>query len=355
MAKKLVCCLWALMLTSTALAQEIRTVTDALGRKVDLPPAQTIERVLALGGSMAFVTYLGAQNLVVGVEDMDQRELSKPYIMLNKELAKTLPVVGQGGAVRIPDFERIVGLQPDVVFLLSMDPAEPDNFQRKLRVPVIVLSQGQPTFDQEIFLQSILLAGQVLGHTDRAQELVQGIMALPEKLDYRPENTEQVMAYVGGLSYRGNQDLKSTSSHFFPMHLARVANVADGTGRKGHHFVHKEFLLQANPPLIFMDSNGLALIREDMRVHPEYYQHLQAITSGNTWVLLPHTSYWNNPEILYINAFFMAKIAYGQHYPDLDPIAMADEIFTLFNGAPQYADFVRLVGPVGPLTMDHDQ
>lgn len=355
MAKKLILLLWLLLLGTGVGASEGRTIIDAMGRTVEVPPADKVQRVLALGSSMAFVTYMGAQDRVVGVEDLEQEELSKPYIMLNKELALKLPVVGKGGAVRIPDFERIIGLKPDVLFLVSVDPAEPDNFQRKLRIPVVVVSQGQPVFDQELFFQSILLTGEVLGCTDRAEELVQGIKALPEKLHYRPEPSKQALAYVGGLSYRGNQDIKSTSGHFFPMQMAGVLNVADSTGRQGHHFVNKEFLLQANPPLIFIDSNGLALIGEDARVHPEYYKRLQAITSGNAWVLLPHTSYWNNPEILYINAFFMAKIAYPDQYPDLDPVVLADEIFTLFNGAPQYADFVRLVGPVGPFSLDHEQ
>lgn len=359
MAKKLILLFVLLMLSATvwpeaALAEQagFRTVIDAMGRKVEVPPADHIQRVLALGGSMAFVTFMGAQDRVVGVEDLDKDELSKPYIMLNKKLVADLPVVAKGGAVRIPNFERIIDLKPDVLFLVSVDPAEPDNFQRKLRVPVIVVSQGQTSFDEAVFFESILLTGEVLGRTARAKELVQGIRALPEKLHYRPEPEKQALAYVGGLSYRGNQDIKSTSGHFFPMRMAGIANVADSTGRKGHHFINKEFLLQANPPLIFIDSNGLALIREDARVHPEYYQRLQAIASGNAWVLLPHTSYWNNPELLYINAFFMAKTAYPDQYPDLDPAAMADEIFTLFNGAPQYDDFVRLVGPPGPFSLD---
>ncbi|GAB1410652.1 iron ABC transporter substrate-binding protein [Desulfovibrionales bacterium] len=355
MAKKIIYCIVALMLLATSSAgadDGSRIVVDAMGRRVEVPPAHQVRRVIALGSSMAFVTFMGAQDRVVGVEDLEKDELSKPYIMLNKKLVADLPVVCKGGAVRIPNFERIIELKPDVVFLVSVDPAEPDNFQRKLRVPVVVVSQGQPVFDEEIFFSSLVLTGDVLGCTTRAQELVQGIKSLPKRLSYRPDPTDQVMAYVGGLSYRGNQDIKSTSGNFFPMLLAGVGNVADSTGRTGHHFVNKEFLLQANPPLLFIDSNGLPLIREDARLHPEYYQRLQAIEKKNAWVLLPHTSYWNNPELLYINAFFMAKIAYPKQYPDLDPVAMADEIFTLFNGAPQYDDFVRLVGPIGPLSLE---
>lgn len=354
MAKKIVLLLWAILLGTGAGADDGRIIRDAMGRTVEVPPVHKVQRILALGSSMAFVTYMGAQDRVVGVEDLEKDELSKPYIMLNKKLVADLPVVCKGGAVRIPNFERIIELKPDVVFLVSVDPAEADNFQRKLRTPVVVVSQGQPAFDEEIFFASILLTGDVLGCTQRAEELIAGIKALPKKLTYRPDPADQAVAYVGGLSYRGNQDLKSTSGNFFPMIMAGVGNVADSTGRQGHHFINKEFLLQANPPLIFIDANGLPLIVEDARINPKYYQRLQAIQNKNAWVLLPHTSYWNNPEILYINAFFMAKTAYPEKYPDMDPVAMADEIFMLFNGAPQYEDFVRLVGPLGPLFLDKD-
>lgn len=329
-----------------------RILTDALGRTVRLPPAEHIRRLVALGSSMAFITYLNAQNLVVGVEDFDQTDdLAKPYVLRNRERFRSLPVVGKAGAVRLPDYERIVALKPDVVFIVSTDPGEPDLLQRKLRLPVVAVSQGQPQFDQEIFLRSIRLTGQALGREARAAQLVQGIRALTARLAYRPAPHERRKAYVGGLSYKGNQDLRSTSGRFLPLELAGLDNVADSAGRAGHFFVNKEFLLAANPPLIFIDANGLPLIRQGLRADPAYYRRLKALTRGNVWLLLPHTAYFNNPEILYINAFFMAKAAYPEHYAHLDPEAEADAVFTLFNGAPQYRDFVRLCGRPGRLQL----
>ena len=172
-----------------------------------------------------------------------------------------VPVVGKAGAVRVPNYERIVGLSPDVVFVISTDPSEPDLLQRKLRVPVIALSQGQPAFDSELFLESILLAGSILGREERAHELVTGVRALATRLP-APAEEAMAQAYVGGLSYRGNQDIKSTAADFLPFTLAGVKNMADGMGRSGHFFINREFLLAANPPLIFIDGNGLPLIRQ---------------------------------------------------------------------------------------------
>ena len=350
MAKALSLLVLALALLTGAAPAGARSVTDALGRVVEVPEPENIRRMVALGSSMAFVTYLGAQDKIVGVEDIDKTVIAKPYVLCNRERFKNLPVVGKAGAVRVPDYERIVGLAPDVVFIISTDPAEPDLLQRKLRVPVVALSQGQPAFDSEVFLDSILLAGNILGKRERAEEVVSGVRALTSRLP-APAEGEEARAYVGGLSYRGNQDIKSTAAEFMPFTLSGVKNMADGMGRTGHFFINKEFLLAANPPLIFIDGNGLPLIRQGLDSERAYYERLTALTNGNAWLLLPHTAYFNNPEVLYINAFFMAKAAYPQRYADLDPEALADEIFILFNGCPLYEDMARVTGRPGRMQL----
>ncbi|MGE4310088.1 ABC transporter substrate-binding protein [Desulfovibrio sp.] len=350
MAKALSLLLLALVLLTGAAPAGARPVTDAMGRLVEVPEPQNVRRVIALGSSMAFVTYLGAQDRIVGVEDIDKAVIAKPYVLCNRERFKDLPVVGKGGAVRVPNYERIVALNPDVVFIISTDPSEPDQIQRKLRVPVIVLSQGLPAFDSEIFFESILLAGNILGREERAQELVTGIGDLAKRLPV-PAEQAMVQAYMGGLSYKGNQDIKSTAADFLPFTLSGVKNMVDGMGQSGHFFINREFLLAADPPLIFIDGNGLPLIRQALGSERRYYERLTALTSGNTWLLLPHTAYFNNPEVLYINAFFMAKAAYPQRYSSLDPEALADEIFILFNGCPLYEDMVRVTGRPGRLQL----
>ena len=350
MAKTLSLLLLALALLTGAAPAGARPVTDVMGRVVEVPEPQNVRRVIALGSSMAFVTYLGAQDRIVGVEDIDKAVIAKPYVLCNRERFKDLPVVGKAGAVRVPNYERIVALNPDVVFIISTDPSEPDLLQRKLRVPVIALSQGLPAFDSEIFLESILLAGNILGREERARELVAGIGDLAKRLP-APAEHAMARAYVGGLSYKGNQDIKSTTADFLPFTLAGVKNMVDGMGQSGHFFINREFLLAADPPLIFIDGNGLPLIRQALGSERGYYERLTALTSGNTWLLLPHTAYFNNPEVLYINAFFMAKAAYPQRYSSLDPEALADEIFILFNGCPLYEDMVRVTGRPGRLQL----
>ena len=351
MEKKLSILALLLLLCLPAAPAGASTVTDALGRRVDVPEPESISRILALGCSMGFITSLGAQDMVLAVEDIDKAPLAKPYIIANRDRFRDLPVVGKAGAARRYDFERIIGLKPDVIFIITSDPSEPELMQRKLRVPVLALSQGQPLYNEDVYLESLALVGRVLGREEQAAQLTAGVRNLTGRLRDHPVPQQQALAYVGGLSYKGNQDIKSTTADFLPFTLSGVKNMADGMGQSGHFFINREFLLAADPPLIFIDGNGLPLIRQALGSERGYYERLTALTSGNTWLLLPHTAYFNNPEVLYINAFFMAKATYPQRYSDLDPEALADEIFILFNGCPLYEDMVRVTGRPGRLQL----
>jgi len=352
-ALALCCCIWFGLLWPGA--AQARTLVDVFGRAVDVP--DRVERLLALGSSMSFVTYLRAQDMAVGVEDMEKNVSTKPYIVINRRRVKDLPVVGKAGAVRIPNYEEIIRLRPHVIFIVSTDRAEPDLIQRKTGIPVLAVGYGITTFDQETFLQSIELTGKALNRTGQAQRLIQYIRALPGQLAYRPAAGQEATAYVGGLSYKGNQGIISTSANFLPLQLAGIRNVADGLGQSGHLFVNREFLLRADPPLLFLDGNGLPLIQDELTTASGYYERFTALRQGNVYTLLPNTSYFTNPEMLYANAFFLAKIAYPEAYPDLDPMAKADEIFTTFNGEALYPyyethgyGFSRLILQNGKLT-----
>lgn len=349
MAKRLLSLL-ALILVWAPAGLEAKTVTDSAGRRVEVP--ERVERLVALGSAMGFVSYLQAQDLVVGVEAVDQRgDLAKPYIIVNRERFRNLPVVGTGSSQRLHNYEEIIRLKPDLVFLVTTTPGEADSLQRKLRRPVVVLSSGFPAFEPETFLGSIQLAGDLLGRPDRARELVDYLRSLPGQLAPRPAGKAAVRAYVGGLSNRGSRDLTSTIADSWPMRLAGLINLMDDSRRQGQLFINKEHLLSLNPPLIFVDSGGLALIRESVRREPGFYARLQAFKNNRVWLVLPHTSYLSNPEIMYINAFLMAKAAYPDLYGEIDPQAKADEIFTRFFGAPLYQYYLDNHGGFGRLEL----
>jgi iron complex transport system substrate-binding protein len=326
------CC--ALAWLAAPMEARARTLTDVFGREVEAP--EKVERLIALGSSMCFVTHVGAQGMAVGVEDMEKTESTKPYIIVNRARVKDLPVIGKAGAVRIPNYEEIIRLKPDVIFIVSTERGEPDLIQRKTGVPVFAVGYGITSFDEAMFLKSIELTGEVLGRREQARALTDYIRALPGQLAHQPPAGAEATAYVGGLSYKGHQGLVSTSADFFPLDMAHIKNAVEAKNSPGHLFVNKEYLLAANPPLLFLDGNGMHLIRDGVNSDSAFHERFKALREGDTWSLIPNTSYFMNPQVMYANAFFMAKIAYPEAYADLDPVAKADEIFTAFNGAPLY-------------------
>ncbi|MDR2442414.1 MAG: ABC transporter substrate-binding protein [Deltaproteobacteria bacterium] len=307
------------------------TVTDVFDRQVEVP--DKVERVIALGGSMMFLTYLGAVDMAVGVEEIEKTVISKPYIMVNAQKIKDKPIVGSGGSMRLYNVEEIILLKPDVVFILATNRGEVDDLQRQINKKVIGLSiQGEDgEYDEAIFLRSILTIGQAMGMEGRAQKLADYVANLKNELSYDPGPGQRAKAYVGGLSSRGNRDLMSTTAKSMPMALAKIDNLMAGAA-PGAAFISKEHLLAINPPLLFIDANGLELIREAISKDPLFYQRLTALVDSNAFLTLPHNSYLFNVETQYANAFYMAKMAYPAGYPDLDPAAKADEIYTAFYG-----------------------
>ncbi|MDR2368937.1 MAG: ABC transporter substrate-binding protein [Deltaproteobacteria bacterium] len=306
-------------------------MTDVFDRKIEVP--DKVERVIALGGSMMFLTYLGAAGMAVGVEEIEKTVIAKPYIMVNAEKIKDKPIIGSGGSRRLYNVEEIILLKPDVVFILAMNRGEVDDIQRQLNKNVIGLSmQGDAgEYDEATFLRSVLTVGQALGMQGRAQKLADYVASLKNELAYDPGPGQRAKAYVGGLSSRGNRDMTSTTSRSMPMALAKIDNMMAGEA-PGGAFISKEHLLAMNPPLLFIDANGLELIREAISKDPSFYRRLTALVDGNAFLTLPHTSYLFNVETQYANAFYMAKVAYPTGYPDLDPAAKADEIYTAFDG-----------------------
>ncbi|MDR2352092.1 MAG: ABC transporter substrate-binding protein [Deltaproteobacteria bacterium] len=331
-----------------------RQVTDVLGLNHEVP--DQVERIVALGSSMMFITFLGAQDLVVGVEQIEKTLTSKPFILVNHQRFKDLPIVGSGGSSRLINYEEIIKLKPQVVFLTAISVSDTLMVQKKLGIPVIALSYTgkNMNFDPSVLIESLNLAGTILGFEDRAAELASYLLQIPQRLSYDPGPGKRAVAYLGGLSMRGNRDILSTTSQSFTMELAHIDNIMARESSLGQSFINREHLLTLNPEIIFVDSNTLPLLKESVQKEPSYYQRLKAFTEGRAFLTLPHTSYHSNPETQYTNAFLMAKAAYPEAYQDLDLAQVIDEIFTVLDGVPLLHFYQEHFSGYGRLTLKGD-
>ena len=340
------------------LAQEKITVIDLEKRIVEVP--KNPERVICLGpGSLRLICYLGMMKKVVGVERFEKSPpVGRAYLWANPELAK-LPVIAPGGPAGInkePDLEAVLKINPQVIFIANMEPAKAEALQKKLNIPVVILSYGGfATFDDVVF-ESLRLAGKILGAEKRAEEVVAYIENARRDLLKRTETFDEKKkprVYIGGIGFRGTQGIESTDASYFPLDWVRAGNLAKEIAPKGHLFVEKEKILAWDPDLVFLDGGGLGNIRQDFQKKPEFYRNLKAFRNRKVHLLFPYNWYVTNIDTAVADGYAAGKILYPESFQDLDPPKKAEDIYTFFLGRPVYGQLEKEFGKLGESIQDH--
>ncbi len=335
-----------------------KTVTDLLGREVTVP--EKINRVVCIGaGSLRLYTYVGDLSKLVGVEDIDgdgkdfNGVLSiRPYKMVNKDLFKSLPSCGKGGPQGSPEAEKILALNPDIVFsLYTSDKAAMDDLQQKIGKPVVVLSYGKTeAFDANV-KKSIALLGDILNRKERANELLSFISDTETYLSSIGEGIdkdEKKTVYLGCQSNYGTHGIESSSANYSIFDVSKIRNVLDeyvsktGETFKGYQkSVDWEILVEMNPDRIILDAGGLEHLKAQLKEKPEIFNRLSAFQSGEIYLQMPYNAYYTNLETAYADAYFDAWVQYHDIAPEklnFDYVEKAREIYTLFLGKDCYDD-----------------
>ena len=333
-------------------AQGSITVKDAAGRSVAL--AKHPNRLVCIApGTLRLVVYLQAQDRVVGIEDMEKRfPTTRPYYMANPQLAK-LPSVGPGGPNAInkePDYEKILSVNPDIIFISYMEADVADKVQQKIGIPVFVLSYGPfGRFSDSVF-DSILAAGRVLGTQGRAQVVVDYFSNIRRDLETRvkgvPEE-EKPSVYIGGIGLRGTQGIESTETDYAPFEWVAAKNIAKQEGKKGHLFVGKERLLAIDPDIIFIDGGGNDLVRQDYEKKTAFFAGLSAFQKKEVYTLYPFNWYMTNLGTVIADAYAAGKILYPQRFADIELTQQADAVYTFLLGCPVYDKLKQIQGELG--------
>ncbi len=325
------------------------TLTDLTGRRVTIPDKP--ERIVCTGpGALRLIVYLGAQDRVIGIEKIERDYPGgRPYIIANPQLIK-LPVFAKGGppGQNPINEEKLVLLNPDLIFATYINRGAADRLQAKLKISVVVLSYGElATFDDAALFKSLKIAGKILSRTKRAENIINYIKGLENDLNKRtrdiPEN-ERPTAYIGGIGYKGSHGIDSTMAKFPTFIAINAKNPVDRIKLRGWVSIDREKLLKWDPDFIFLDEGGLKLTLKDVRRNPSFYRGLKAIREGRVYGLLPFNYYTTNIEIALANAYFAGKILYPERFKDISPEKKADEIFTFFVGKPVYREMKKDYG-----------
>ena len=314
-----------------------RTITDGAGRQVEVP--ETVESVVCVGvGALRYTCYVGAQDLVVGVEDYEVKPgMSRLYNYVNFDKFKDLPVIGSNGQ---PYTEEIINLAPDVIVMSAYASVKADDLQAQTGTPVVVIPGSDTTLDDNAY-ETIRIMGQLYGMENRATELTNYLKGIQKDLDDRTKDipdSEKPSVYVAGVSFKGAHGFEGTESYYGPFELIHANNLANTTGQTGAFDIDLEQVLSWDPDIIFVDFNGMDLINEDYATNPDYYNSLTAVQEGRVYSQISFRSSASNLETALADAYYAACILYPEQFKDVDPVAKAGEIFEKLLGTNPYED-----------------
>lgn len=324
------------------LMENQRLITDMVGRKVNVP--NKIRRIVALNASLRYVVYLQATELVVGIEGMEKQTNVLPLSSKNEPVSgrpyqaaiasqiEKLPVIGEGGPGKLPDFEALLAVEPDLV--LTFEPEIADQVMKKTSLPaIVILYAGTEGVDFTEIKKSFTFLGDLLGREKRAKELNQFIDLCRADLQKRTAGVSPVSVYIGAISARGAHGITSTETNYPPLQWVTANNLADSLKQKGHVFIDREMLLLWDPQFIFIDSAGLSLVEADYQKNREFYSRLSAIKNKRVFTLFPFNFYRTNLEVLIANSYYIGKTLYPERFEDINPEEKAAEIIKFFVGA----------------------
>lgn len=329
-----------LILSSQVYAKELIKITDMAGREVLIP--KKVERIIALSGSLRYIVYLQAFDKVVGIEGVEKQRVmrgnpstGKAYWLAIKDKVEKIPTIGEGGPGKLPDFEKLISVKPDIIITFEVDNAQ--LIHNKTSIPVVVINYaGTEGFRIEDIQSTFTFLGKILGKEKRAEQLNRFINQCVEDLKRRTAKTNKTKVYIGAISARGPHGITSTVANYPTLEWLNVNNVVDEIGKRGHLFINKEKLLQWNPDFIFLDTGGINFVNEDYIKNTEFYKKLKAVNDGKVYTLFPNNFYRTNLEIMIANAYFIGKIVYPQNFKDVEPRKKAKEIFEKFLGRDVY-------------------
>jgi iron complex transport system substrate-binding protein len=323
-----------------------RGITDMVGRKVTVPTK--VSKIVVLGNTPRMITYLGLAGEVVGYSGMKADEVTPvtAYAYVTKDQWKDVPIVGTDAGGNTDYYpEQIIAVKPDVIFCSS--PAEmADNIQTQTNIPVVAVVQG--TLFGDDYDQALELIGDICGVSDRAEAVVSYIHECLDDLAARTKDiadTDKPTVLSAAATFKGAHGIEGVRIKDPVMTAVNANNVAkDASGEGSAVIVDKEQILGWNPDIIFLDSGGVSLVKQDAKENPDYYTKLSAFQSGHVYQYPSSTSYYSNLEIPLANSYYVGSLLYPEQFSDINMKDKANEIFKFFLGVDDYMSVLEKSG-----------
>jgi iron complex transport system substrate-binding protein len=295
------------------------TFKDAIGKAVTVH--KPVTRVVTLPpSSLDAIRAIGARDKVVGVSTY----LDKVYF---PELSK-LPSVGSSWFT--PDYEAILGLNPDIVITLTRSGyPEVEDKLGPAGITVIRLEFNKPN----LLVDDIRKLGYILDKKDEANEFADWYEGTIDKIKSRTQGLsedEKPRVYVGYI----HQGTDKVSGKGEMITLAGGINIA---GDDLESFTpDPEWVIDENPDIICLgvtrfevpsqgytadDPTQMKMLREKVMSRPGW-ERVTAVKSGRVYLTAWQIRLGPSTIVL---AAYMAKWFHPELFEDLDPEAIHQE------------------------------
>lgn len=320
-------------------ASQTRTIVDGNGREVEIP--STVESIVCVGvGALRYTCYVGGADLVVGVEDYETDEsgsVFRLYNYVNFDKFRNLPVTGTNGT---PFEEEIIKVDPQVIVMSAYASVDADELEAKTNIPVVVVPGSDTTLDDKAY-ETIRILGELYSLEDHAAELTAYLKGVEEDLDSRTAGVAEAdkpTVYVCGVSFKGSHGFGGTEAYYGPFELIHANNLANTTGQTGAFDIDTEQVLAWDPDVIFVDFNGMSLIKDDYAANSAFYNSLTAVKEGKVYSQISFRYCASNLDTALADAYYAATILYPEQFADVDLEAKIGEIYEHLLGSNPYND-----------------
>ena len=239
-----------------------RTITDSLGREVEIPTA--VERIVPLGNTPRMITYLGLADKVVGIGGMNRDNITPvtAYAYANKDRWANLPLVGTDAAGATDYYpEQIISVEPDVI-LCTYTAELADEIQTKTGTPVVAVPMG--TLFEADYEEALRLLGDVCGVPDRAEEVISYIKDCLLDLKTRTagvSDRDKPTVLGAAATFKGPHGIEGVYIKYAVFEAIDANDVTEGISDKsGGVLMDKEQVIGWDPQYIFFDSGGVGLV-----------------------------------------------------------------------------------------------
>lgn len=308
----------------------MQTVTDSIGRKVELPYPVT-KAVVANAYNAELINAVGAIDKVIGVDYNIFQNQTGFHNKFNES-----QVIGKGQ--RELNYEKIVELNPQVLILTGNGSvSEAEEKLKPFGIKVLVCD----AYYTDKFKENCELLGKVFGRESQAKECADYFQS---KLDYIKEQLKDVPKKRVYFEYRRVGNTTIPGDYFYNM---VEYSGADNIFKDAKNVqVDSESIIKRNPQYIVKVSNVNVYstyeppteeehqaIKEELSNRPGW-DTIDAVKNNNIF-LMSHYVHGGASKI--VGAIYLAKYLYPERLPDLHP----ETVFKDWLEKYQYLTYIK--------------